>query len=210
MHPIPNGKNCSVRNKWWKVCTSQSLVQIKLKTAFHSRGASIAVLTVRILCVPCRVCKWMCVSVSASVYVSVFMCIECCLVFGTARVPAGYYCWFYFSYFLGFGWLCRRRYWQWSVLQSFYAYGVLLLVPRTHFTLLLHTTTPSSLSWYKYHFPSSFAGLDTYTLRWPGKPGNCKCQIPTTTTTAAAHVNDVARFSESPYDKTITFQRERI
>lgn len=58
------------------VCTSQSLVQIKLKTAFHSRGASNAVLDV------CTVCtvpnKRASECVRACVYVSAFRCVLCC------------------------------------------------------------------------------------------------------------------------------------
>lgn len=117
-------------SKLWNVCTSQSLVQIKLKTAFHGRGASNAVLDVCAVCTVPNEQVCVCVRVCSCVR----MCAVCCWFSALHGCLLDIIVDFVFRIFLGFGWLYRRRYWQSSVLQSFYAYGVQLLVPRAAYT----------------------------------------------------------------------------
>lgn len=205
-------------SKLWNVCTSQSLVQIKLKTAFHSRGASNAVLDV------CAVCTVPNEQVCVCVYVCVaaFACVL--YVVGFRHCTGA--CWILLLIlFFVFFWVLgdcteddidNRQYYNRSMRMAF---SSSCLVPRTHFTLLLAAYDyPFVVVVVEIPFSIQFCWIGyIHTLRWPDKPGNCKCKIPTKTTaavaataTAAARVKDVARFFESPYDKTITFQRGPI
>lgn len=117
------------------------------------------------LCVPCRMSERVC-AVCVHTYVCVYLRLDVCYVVGFRHCTGA--CWILLLIlFFVFFWVlgdCTEddidngRYYNRSMRMAFCS-----SCRRTHFTLLLHTTTPSSLSWYKHNFPSSSAGSDTYT-----------------------------------------------